>query len=444
MSLLLDVSGSVLAQQLPQLKPEEAIRYRKAGYAFANWNIQKIKAMLDGSRPPIKQRRARYRLKRQFRSVLSSPITKESTVSLLLLKRLFGLLLSTSIFMVAPPVFASSPTVGTLETVAELPIRPGNVTATRDGRVFSTVHPLDKPSGIQLMEVTAPDRYRPWPDGSYQSDAANRSDERIDTPLGIAQDSKGRLWITDMGLNLGKTRLWAFDIASGQRIHKIELPAEVAPKGAFVQDLAVDAERGWVYLADIAPPALIAVEIATGKAHRFSGHTALQADPKAIMQVDGTPTHFGGKPASVGVNPLTLSKDGQTLYFGAMNGLKWYAVPTRHLRHADDRATATAIRVVGRKPVSDGVATDDAGNHFFTNLNDNGIDVLDRKGKLSPLVRDERLSWPDNAQFGPDSWLYVSVNQLHRTSAFTGGEDTGKPPYRIMRVWTGTVGNQRR
>ncbi|WP_300452503.1 cytochrome c [Accumulibacter sp.] len=50
-SILLAVSGSVLAQQLPQLKPEEATRYRKAGYAFANRNMLKIKAMLDGSLP---------------------------------------------------------------------------------------------------------------------------------------------------------------------------------------------------------------------------------------------------------------------------------------------------------------------------------------------------------------------------------------------------------
>ena len=346
--------------------------------------------------------------------------------------------------LIAVSAVHAAPAIGTLEVVAELPIRPGNVTATRDGRVFATVHPFDKPSGTQLMEITGPEQYRPWPDAGYQSDANTRSDARIDSPLGIAQDTKGRLWITDMGLNLGKTRLWAFDIASGKLVHKIELPAEVAPKGAVVQDLAVDAERGWVYLADIAPPALIVVEIATGKAHRFAGHAALQADLKAVMKIDGTLTQFGGKPASVGVNPLTLSKDGKTLYFGAMTGLTWYSVPTSLLRAGDEQAIAAAIRVVGRKPVSDGVATDDAGNHFFTNLNEGGIDWLDRKGKLRPLVRDTRLSWPDNAQFGPQSWLYISVNQLHRTSIFTGGDDTGQPPYRVMRVWTGTVGNARR
>ncbi|WP_300452499.1 L-dopachrome tautomerase-related protein [Accumulibacter sp.] len=340
---------------------------------------------------------------------------------------------------------AAAPPVGTLEEVARLPIRPGNVTATNAGRVFATVHPLDKPSGVQLMEVTGPDAYRPWPDASYQSAADNKGDDRIDTPLGIAQDKANRLWIVDMGLNLGKTRVWAFDIASGKLAHKFTLPADVAPKGAFVQDLAVDSERGWGYLADIAPPALIALNIKTGEARRFSASPTLLADPKAVMKVDGKPTLFGGKPASIGVNPLTLSKDGETLYFGAMNGLKWYGVPTHLFRDgADDRSIAAAIRSVGRKPVSDGVATDDAGNHFFTNLNANGIDRLDRRGRLKPLVRDARLSWPDNAQFGPESWLYVSVNQLHKTSAFTGGDDLGQPPYRIMRVWTGTGGNARR
>jgi hypothetical protein len=38
---------------------------------------------------------------------------------------------------------------------------------------------------------------------------------------------------------------------------------------------------------------------------------------------------------------------------------------------------------------------------------------------------------------GDSSWLYISVNQLYKTPAFTGGRDEGKPPYRIMRVWSG-------
>ena len=241
-----------------------------------------------------------------------------------------------------------------------------------------------------------------------------------------------------MGLNLGKTRLWGFDVATGNELYRIELPADVAPKGSFIQDLAVDDDAGWIYLADIANPGLIAVEISSGKARRFSGHAALQAEPDARMVIGGVPIQFQGKPANVAVNPITLSADHATLYFGAMNGKTWYSLPSELLRDgASDEQIAAAIQRVGAKPVSDGAATDAKGRHFFTNLNDNGIDLLDSDGTLEPLVRDARLDWPDSVHVGHDGWLYISVNQLYRTPAFTGGSDSGKPPYRVMRVWPG-------
>ena len=358
-----------------------------------------------------------------------------------LLPRL-GLALAATCVM---PLALAAPAIGTLESVAELPIRPGNVTATADGRVFATVHPLDSSSGLQLIEITGSDRYAAWPSAELQSDADTRGDKRIDAPLGITQDGRGRLWITDMGLNIGKTRLWAFDIASGRLERRIVLPEAVAPKDSFIQDLVVDAERGWVYLADINNPALLAVRIDSGEVRRFQGYPSMQAEPDAQLRVGGEQTYFGGQPAAVGVNPLGLSADGETLYFGAMTGTRWYAVPTRLLREgASDRQVQAAIREVGRKPVSDGAATDAAGNHFFTNLNQDGIDWLSADGTLRPLVRDPQLNWPDSVQFGQDSWLYISVNQLHKTAAFTGAGDQGQPPYRIMRVWTGTAGAVRR
>jgi cytochrome c556 len=45
------LAGIVLAAAGPsfaQMKPEEAIKFRQAGYAFMAWNMQRIKASLDG------------------------------------------------------------------------------------------------------------------------------------------------------------------------------------------------------------------------------------------------------------------------------------------------------------------------------------------------------------------------------------------------------------
>ncbi|WP_148661533.1 L-dopachrome tautomerase-related protein [Roseateles chitosanitabidus] len=338
--------------------------------------------------------------------------------------------------VLAPPTQAAQP--GDLEVVAELPIRPGNVTPGPGGRLFATVHPLGAPASAQLIEITGRDAYRPWPNVELQRGTRPASDDRIDTPLGIALDGRGRVWIVDMGLNLGKTRLWAFDAAQGRRTHLIVLPPDVAPKGSFVQDLVVDDRHGWIFLADIANPGLIAVEMSTGKARRFGGHPALQAEPEAPMVIAGRPIQFQGKPANVAVNPISLSADGETLFFGAMNGKTWYALPAQLLRDgASDARIGDAIRRVGPKPVSDGAATDKRGRHFFTNLNEGGIDQLNPDGKLTPLARDPRLDWPDSVHLGDSPWLYISVNQLHKTPAFTGGADEGRPPYRVMRVWTG-------
>jgi len=335
-----------------------------------------------------------------------------------------------------PP--ATAATTGQLEVVAELPIRPGNVTPGPNGRLFATVHPLGAAAEAQLIEITGRDSYKPWPSSTLQRGTAAASDDRIDSPLGITLDGRGRVWIVDMGLNLGKTRLWAFDAPTGRQVHRIELPQEIAPKGSFVQDLVVDDRAGWIYLADIANPGLIAVEIATGRARRFSGHASLQAEPDAVMTIGGKPIQFQGKPASVAVNPITLSANHETVFFGAMNGRNWYAVPAKLLRSGvDDTTTAAAIRRIGPKPVSDGAATDARGHHFFTNVNEGGIDRLGPDGKLVPLVRDARLDWPDSVHLSDSPWLYISVNQLHKTPAFSGTDDGGTPPYRIMRVWSG-------
>ncbi|MDG5475448.1 L-dopachrome tautomerase-related protein [Citrobacter freundii] len=130
----------------------------------------------------------------------------------------------------------------------------------------------------------------------------------------MTRDAQNRLWLVDMGLNSGKTRIISFDIKSGKHLMTIELDDTIAPRGSFIQDLVVDARGGWIYLADISNPGLITVNIASKKASRFSGHPALYSEKSAVMHIDGQDTLFNGKPASVGVNPITLSADGKPYF----------------------------------------------------------------------------------------------------------------------------------
>lgn len=346
-----------------------------------------------------------------------------------------------------PEQQAATPPVGKVEIMAELDITPGNVTASKDGRIFASIHGMRR-GPLQLIEVTGRHAYAPFPDAAWNGQPGSGPNV-LNTPHGVLIDSKERLWVIDHGNWMAKPqppKLVAFDIATRKLAYRHDFSKATAPADQILQDLAVDGERGFVYIADCGiDPAIVVVDINTNSARRFSKHPSLNAENVDLV-VEGKPLLFPGAggvmgPARVGINPITLSADGETLYFGPMNGTAWYSVPARLFRDgAPDARIADAIRRVGPKPISDGAATDAEGNHFFTNLPDNGIDVLTSQGELRPLVRDARFLWPDNAHFGPDSWLYIAVNQLHRNPIFSGAQDNGKPPYLIARVWTGTRG----
>jgi hypothetical protein len=65
--------------------------------------------------------------------------------------------------------------------------------------------------------------------------------------------------------------------------------------------------------------------------------------------------------------------------------------------------------------------------HFRNILTDNAIDVLTSNGKLSHLVKDNRLIWSNSLSFGEPSWLYVAVNQLNRSLLLNPQTDEGRP-----------------
>lgn len=341
-----------------------------------------------------------------------------------------------------------SPSVGTLEVIAKLPINPGNIAISQDGRLFTTVHQFRR-APVQLIEITGERDYRPWPDESWNG-AFGSSQNVFNSLLGIVIDRSDRLWVIDNGVGdpPQQPKLLAFSVATGELLYRFDFPNEIGPRGSFLQDLAIDENHGYAFLADvgrISPPAIVALDLERSKARRFERHPGLR--PEDInMVIDGSVVAFStndgaSTPARVGVNPITISEDGETLYFGAMNGTKWYQVATELFRTGkSDREIAKAVKVVGPKPVSDGASTDREGNHFFTSVTGNAIDMLSANGDLNRIVEDPDLSWPDALSFGPDNWLYVAVNQLHRAPMFNHGKDTSRPPYLIARVWTGTQG----
>jgi hypothetical protein len=361
---------------------------------------------------------------------------------------------------IATPVTTPSP-IAVLEVVAELPLRSWNIAVTRDGRIFATVfrNLREQPA---LIEVTGRKTFRPFPNAEWNG-IFGSSPNVLNRPHGIHIDEKNRLWVTDYGqwailpdngrkpLPAQTPKLLAFDVNTGKLVYRLDFGDQAVPTGtSFPQDLVVDEKNGFVYLADSGiaglPAAIIVVDLNRKTTRRFEASPSLKAEDVNLV-VEGKVLAFpdqAGKmvPARIGINPISLSADRETLFYGAMNGTNMYSLPTKLLRSgADDAAIAAAVKRIGAKPISDGISTDTAGNHFITNVNDNAIDVLDANGKLSRLVQDDRLIWTDSTSFGEPDWLYINPNQLNRSALLNPtGKEEGQSPYLIMRIKTGTQG----
>jgi sugar lactone lactonase YvrE len=296
---------------------------------------------------------------------------------------------------------AATSQVGQLELVANLDITPGNVTVSRTGRMFASVHGLRRGSA-QLIEIKpGTNQWKAFPDASWNA-APGSGANVLNTAHGVANDDQDRLWVIDHGNWMPNNqppappKLVAFDINTGELVFRMDFDATTAPANQLLQDLAVDSDRGFVYIADSGNPAgILVVDIQQKQAWRWENHASLQAEDldmvvegnrMAFHQPDGSLT-----PARIAVNPITLSADGETLFYGAMTGTQWYSVPAALLRQqAPAQQLAQAVQVVGQKPVSDGVSTDAEGNHFITNLSENAIDQLSPNGQLTRLVQDDR------------------------------------------------------
>jgi len=319
-----------------------------------------------------------------------------------------------------------------LEIAARLDKGPGNITVTPAGRIIVSLHQF---FGHDARVVAVE------PDGTLTEIATAAA---LDSVLGLQADANGVIWLLDNAMRDGGTRrLVGWHSVQDRLVSDIDLSAS-SVAASFLNDLAVDTERGFAYIADPASgsdAAIIVVNLWDGSARRvLQGHTSVVAEDVDLV-IDGVPVRIRQGDGSllrprVGVNPIALDAQGDWLYFGPMHGHAMYRVETRHLRNPAISAEVLANNVErwADKPISDGISIDRDGNLYLGDLANNAIGVIDADANYRQLVTDPRLSWIDAFSFAPDGRLYTLANQLHRTAVLNGGEAATVPPFLILRL----------
>lgn len=308
-----------------------------------------------------------------------------------------------------------------LETVLAFDQPIGNVAVAEDGRVFFTVHPESRPTGAKLW-CWHNGQARPWP--------ADQS--AFVTPLGVRIHG-GKLWLIDHGNHgLNGARLFAFDLQTEKRAFEYRFDANSAPLGSFLQDMAVSDDV--VYIADVSfarkSPAIVVLDLKTKTSRRvLERHPSVMPQDWIIRTYLKPMTFFGGLLAlKPGIDGIALSSDGKTLFYGAM------AHDTLFKLNLPDLTTPVAV---GKKPLSDGLSTDAAGNVYITDVEYGAVVRMNPEGKKATLVQSEKIRWADALSFGPNGYLYLADSALPDQMLQSKAHIQQAAPYFIYRFQTG-------
>ena len=326
-----------------------------------------------------------------------------------------------------------------LEVVADLPLPPGNIAVSEQGRIFFSFHPEARPP-VQVAELVdgVPLPYPPkLPDElTYQS------------VLSLRIDRQNRLWVLDNANHgFGTPRLLAFDLAMDELVHRYDFPREIAGRGSHLNDFQVSPDGRHIYIADASifakTPALVVYDVVARSSRRLlDGHESVTPENYVPVVQGRTMLIFGIFAIRPGVDSIALDRRGEWLYFAPVTSNHMYRVRRTDLDDAAQGGTGIADRVerFALKTASDGITTDLEDNVYLSDPDNSAIVVLQPDGRLRTLVKDPKLRWPDGFSFGPGGWLYVTCSALHHVIMKSGDHVRANAPYQIYRFRPGPLG----
>jgi len=280
--------------------------------------------------------------------------------------------------------------------------------------------------------------------------------------LGFEIDRNDVMWILDQGHiagapnKQGDEKLIGWDLKNNREIARYEFTNEqVDFTCSFLNDVAVDNDAGVIYITDsgiMCNPlkgGLLVYNMHTKEAKRVltvpqwvndePGFTFKIHERDVLKAKEGKPNSM-----KTGADGIALSGDKKTLYWTNLTGNRLLSIPAEKLRDfsLNEAALEKLVRIDTVLPSNtDGMTADRKGNVYMTALTLNGLMKRDvQTGKVTPLVTNNEIAWPDTLGWGPDGWLYFVSNHLNLW--VDGDMNFDNPPVSNFRIYRVHLGEQ--
>lgn len=333
---------------------------------------------------------------------------------------------------------------------------PTGVSVSETGRIFICFPKWGDDVKFTVAEIVEGE-LQPYP--NLQTNLVNPGNIRMTfiSVQSVVADGRGTLWVLDTAAPnfsapiKGGAKLVAVDLKTNTIRSVYTFTEDVVLPTTYLNDVRFDfrvGKAGYAYITDSSskgPGAIIVVDLENGNAfRRLNGANSTSPDPYFLPKVEGEILINRNKdgstfPFRLASDGIAISPDGKVLFYCPLTSRHLFSIPTEALRDRNipDMDLPYQVEYWGEKGASDGMITDAKGNIYAGDYENNSIRKIFPNGTMETIAHDPRILWPDTFSIGPDQYLYVIVNQLHRQARFHYGKDLRQKPYSLIRMKIG-------
>lgn len=314
---------------------------------------------------------------------------------------------------------------------------PTGVSVSETNRIFICFPKWGDDIKFTVAEIIE-DKLQPYP--SLETNLVNQGNVTMSfiSVQSVVADGRGTLWVLDTAAPnfsepiKGGAKLVAVDLKTNTIRKVYTFTEDVVLPTTYLNDVRFDfrvGKSGYAFITDSSskgPGAIIVVDLENGNAfRRLNGAYSTSPDPYILPKIEGEVLMNRNKdgstsPFRLASDGIAISPDGMILFYCPLTSRHLFSISTEALRDRTilDMDLLYHVEYWGEKGASDGMITDAKGNLYAGDYENNSIRKILPNGTMETIAHDPRILWPDTFSIGPDQYLYVIVNQLHRQARF--------------------------